>query len=707
MKVTDFSQNLPVRISTIQIIAFVALAVLGIRLYHLQINKGELYKAKAENQRIRMIPIPAPRGAIFDRNGNLLVDSRPTYNVTLTHEPGETLNPLDRVDEYAKGLGVDKEFLVERIDLLKKRPDYETLVLKENATLQDITWVETRTLEYPELRVELQPQRFYPHGLMLAHVLGYVGEISPAQLEKPEYKERGFRPGDIIGKGGLEQFYDQYLRGTPGYRKVIVDSRGRVQSEIEKVPPQPGQDLVTTIDLDLQRAAEEQLANSATKRGAIIAIDPRNGEVLVMASAPSFDPNIFVRGSATPEGRKQIAAYWQDEERPLYNRAIQGRYHPGSTWKIPESVAGLVEGKITVQSSNLACGGGITIGNKFTRCMGNHGSPPLKYAITKSCDGYFYRLGLKLGIDGLIKMVEMFHYDERTGVDLPNEKVSRTPKYYRELVEKRSRGRWPDIETVFASIGQVTVDVTPISMIRAVASIGVHGELHVPHFMKEFRAIGAIGDEGNPNYVPEKKSFSYEQGDFPVVKMTAEQNKLVLDGMYGVVNEGGTATNVAFNKDFPIAGKTGTAQVTELGKDSGRLKDHSWFVGFGPAYAPEISVIAIIENAGFGSTHAAPAVRGVFEAYVKKYRKTVDELRDPEEVMKDSPAEMDKVENPVEPVAAPKPESAAEPKPVVKKTPVKLEDTPKKKEDEPAAPAEDKVVIPPKPRAEKSPANRR
>jgi len=618
MKVQDFSQNLPVRIGTIQVLAFVVLTLLGIRLYHLQINRGEDYRIRAENQRIRMIPIPAPRGAIFDRDGNLLVDSRSTYNVTLTHEPGEQINPMERVDEYARGLGVEREFLVERINLLKTRPDYETLVLKENATLQDITWVETRTLEFPELRIELQPQRFYPHGEMLAHVLGYVGEVSPAQLEKPEYSH--LKPGDIIGKGGLEQYYDKYLRGEPGYRKVIVDSRGRVQSEIESVPPQPGQDLYTTIDLDLQRAAEEQLANSVTKRGAIIAIDPRDGSVLAMASAPSFDPNVFVQGSATKEGRRQIAAYWQDETRPLFNRAIQGRYHPGSTWKIPESVAGLKQGVISVTSSNLACGGGITIGNKFTRCMGNHGAPPLKYAITKSCDGYYYRLGLKMGLEGMIKMVEDFEYDKRTGIDLPNEKISRTPKYYRELVEKRSRGRWPDIETVFASIGQVTVDVTPISMIRAVSSIGIHGELRVPHFLKEFKAIGAVGDEKSPNFVPEKKGFEYESPEFRTVEMTEAQNKLVLDGMYGVVNEGGTATRISMGKEFAIAGKTGTAQVTELGKDKGKLKDHAWFVGFAPAYAPEISVIAIIENAGFGGSHAAPAVKGVFEAYVKKYR---------------------------------------------------------------------------------------
>ena len=616
MKLHDYSQNLGARVSTIQVIGFVLLAVLGVRLYHLQINKGDYYEARAENQRIRTIRIPAPRGAIFDRNGVLLVDSRSTYNVTISHEPIKNRDVNDQLDVYAKGLGVEKEYLEERIALIKKRPEYETMVLKENATLQDITWVETHQLEYPELSIQLQPQRIYPQGETLSHVLGYVGEISPKQLERPEYQERGFRPGDIIGKGGLEQFYDQFLRGTPGYRKVIVDSRGRVQSEIESVPPQAGQDLVTTIDIRIQKAAEQQLAKSATKRGTIIAMDPRNGEMIAMASAPAFDPNVFVQGSATREGRKQIAAYWQNEERPLYNRAIQGRYPPGSTWKIPESVAGLNQGVISVTSSNMVCGGGIKIGSKFTRCMGSHGSPPLKTAITKSCDGYYYRLALKMGIDGLIKMVEDFEYDKKTGVDLPNEKISRTPKYYRKAVEKKYGGRWIDIETVFASIGQVTVDVTPISMLRAVSSIGVGGKLHTPHFLKEFKPIGAVGDKSSSNFVEGRPGFGFKPPPLKVVEMTPEQNQLVLDGMAGVVRGGGTATSVSMGSGFPIAGKTGTAQVTELGKDKGKLKDHAWFVGFAPASAPTISVIAIIENSGFGGQHAGPAVKGVFQAYL-------------------------------------------------------------------------------------------
>ena len=616
MKLNDYTQNLNLRVSTIQILAFILLAVLGARLYYLQVVKGDYYSEKAENQRIRLIPIPAPRGAIFDRSGKILVDSRPTYNITLANEPIKKIDVTERIDDYAYGLGMDRQFVVERLNFIKSQPGFETLVLKENATIQDITWVEAHSQEYPELRVELQPQRFYPLRETLAHVLGYVGEISPKQLEKPEYQEKGFRPGDIIGKGGLEQYYDEYLRGKDGYRKVIVDSRGRVQSEIEVVPPQAGQDLITTIDLDLQLTAEEKLRATPTKRGTIIAMDPNNGEMLVMASLPSFDPNIFIQSSSSAEGRKQIAAYWQDETRPLYNRAIQGRYPAGSTWKIPESVAGLQQGVITVARSNVACGGGITIGNKFTRCMGSHGSPPVDYAITKSCDGYYYRLGLKMGIEGLIKMVETFEYDKQTGVDLPNEKISQTPKSWRASVEKRE-GKWSDIRTVYASIGQDTVVVTPISMLRAVSSVGVQGRMYHPHFLKEFKSIGAIGEEGDKNYIPPRNSFGYQHPEPKIVEMTPEQNAIVLKGMWGVVNGGGTAGSIKI-PNFEIAGKTGTAQVAALGKDVGKNKDHAWFVSFAPAYKPEIAVLALIENVGFGGSHAAPAVKGIYEAYLMK-----------------------------------------------------------------------------------------
>jgi len=613
MKIGDHVQNLSARVVTIQAVAFVLLTLLGVRLYQLQIVKGEYYSDRAESQRVRFIPIPAPRGAILDRNGKMLVDSRPTYNVVLSNEPLKTIKVAERVDDYSRGLNLDRQFVVERLNLIKQQNEFESMVLKENVDMRDITWVEAHSLEFPELRIELQPQRFYPLGTTLAHTLGYVGEISPAQLKDPAYIEKGFRPGDIVGKGGLEQYYDEYLRGKPGYRKVLVDSRGRVQSELDVVQPQSGQDMITTIDLDVQMEAENQLAKSATKRGTIVAMDPNNGEMLAMASAPSFDPNIFVQGSSTPEGRRAIAAYWQDEKRPLYNRAIQGRYPPGSTWKIPESLAGLQQGAITVAHSNLACGGGIKIGNKFTRCMGSHGSPPLSYAITKSCDGYYYRLALKMGIEGVIQMVETFGYDKRSGIDLPNESVPQTPKsWYPKIV--KDEGKWSDIRTVYSGIGQDTVWVTPISMLRAVASIGMRGQMYTPHFLKEFRPIAAVGVEGENNYFAARTEFGYQHSEPKLIEATPEQWDVVIKGMWGVVNGGGTGAGIRI-PDFEIAGKTGTAQVAELGKDVGAKKDHAWFVSFAPAFKPEIAVIALIENVGFGGSHAAPAVKGIYEAY--------------------------------------------------------------------------------------------
>ncbi|MBV9215885.1 MAG: penicillin-binding protein 2 [Acidobacteria bacterium] len=614
MKINDHIQNLGARIGTIQVLAFILLTLLGVRLYFLQIVHGEYYSDKAESQRVRLIPIPAPRGAIFDRHGKLLVDSRPTYNVVLSNEPLKSINVNDRVDDYAKGLEMDRSFVQERLALIKKQNDFESMVLKENVGMKDITWVEAHTLEFPELRVELQPQRYYPLGMTLAHVLGYVGEISPKQLEDPEMQAKGFHPGDIVGKGGLEQYYDEYLRGKPGYRKVLVDSRGRVQTELEVVQPQSGQDMVTTIDLDMQLEAEKQLANSSTKRGTVIAVDPNNGEIIAMASAPSFDPNVFVRGSSSAEGRKQIAAYWQDEKRPLYNRAIQGRYPPGSTFKIPMSVGALQEGSITVAHSNVLCGGGITIGNKFTRCMGSHGTPPLDYAITKSCDGYYYHLGLKMGIEGMIKMIETFEFDKRTGIDLPNEKVPQTPKTWMPYILKHE-GKWSDIRTVYASVGQDTVVMTPISMIRAIAAVGMRGKEFTPHFLKEFKAIGPVGQEGDIAYIPPRAGFTYQHPEPRLIELQPDQWDLILKGMWGVVNNGGTAASIRM-PNLEIAGKTGTAQVAELGKDTGANKDHAWFDSFAPANKPELAVLALIENSGFGAANAAPAVKGMYEQYL-------------------------------------------------------------------------------------------
>lgn len=618
MKFVDTSQNLRARLLAIQIVIGLLLTILAVRLYVLQVARGRYYAEIAQNQRIRLLPISAPRGIIFDRNGVPLVNSRPIYNVILSREDVKDKDITSLAKPLAEGLGIDAEILQERFEEIKSLPAFESIPIKLDATQGDIAWVEARELEFPELRVEQQPQRSYPPNGLLAHVLGYVSEVGPEQLKSASLKERGVKPGDFVGQSGLEQIYDEILRGRDGYRKVVVDSRGRIQDEIETVPPQPGQDIITTIDLDLQIAAEEQLRNSVTKRGVLVAIDPNNGEVLALASAPTFDPNLFSQRISTRGGRAEYAALLNDPDKPLINRAVQSRFPPGSTWKIPMSTAGLQQGAITIEHSNIVCGGGITIGNKFTRCMGNHGSPDLKTAITRSCDGYFYRLGLKMGIDGIVAMVDEFDLNKRSGIDLPNEVISWTPSREFKRQRQPDNPEWTDIDTVYASFGQVYDVVTPIALLRTVAAISVGGKMYVPHVFKEAKALG---NPGSADYRP-GRTFEPLDASRPnpkVLPIPEDIHQAVMEGMWGVVNNGGTGAGIKM-AGFEIAGKTGTAQVVGLGKDIGKNKDHSWFVSHAPAYNPEIALVALIENSGFGNQHAAPAVRKVYDVYYRKTR---------------------------------------------------------------------------------------
>src|SRR5215217_7011239 len=621
MKFEDDTQNLKVRMAVIHGLVIAILVVLGVRLYFLQVVRGEYYAERAENQRIRRLRIPAPRGAIFDRHGKLLVDSRSTYNILLAGEDmkGKDWNVL--IGPLSEGLELDPGLLRERLDEAKRQAAFEEVTVKEGASPSDIAWVEAHTLELPMLLVREQPQRRYPSNGTLAHVLGYVGEISPEQLKQPRFKDPAvnplvkdnpYHPGDIIGQEGLESTYDRYLRGRDGYREVEVDSRGRIQRELSVVPPQPGQDLITTIDLELQLTAEEQLRNSPNKRGVIVVMDPQSGEIMAMASYPTFDPNLFSQRIGTPEGRKEANALLRDPTTPMFNRAIRGRYPPGSTWKILMSVAGLQQGAITMKNSHLVCGGGIQIGNKFTRCMGHHGTPELRTAIKHSCDGYFYRLGLKMGLDGIMAMVDEFDLNKKTGVDLPHELVSWTPSREFKARFNPRDAEWKDIDTVYASFGQVYDFVTPLSMLRAQMAVANGGRLYVPHLLKEARPVKGVGP------FPERPRQTFDKPDPKLLDIPADQHQLVVGGMWGVVNEPGGTGGATRIEGFDIAGKTGTAQVVGLGKDTGKNKDHSWFVSYAPAWKPEIAMIALIENVGFGGSHAAPAVHNIYNTYLSK-----------------------------------------------------------------------------------------
>ncbi len=623
MKFVDDSQNVRGRLQIIQILVFVVLGVLGVRLYLLQIIDGRRYAEVAENQRIRLLPIPATRGRILDRNEKVVVASRTIYSVILSREDTKNMDRGSLIKPLADGLSLDPEILRERFEQIKLQPAFESIRIKEEATPADIAWVDAHQLEFPALRVEETPQRQYPADGMMAHVLGYVGEVSPDQLKQPDYKDKGYKPGDIIGQDGLEASYDEYLRGHEGYRKVIVDSGGHIQSEVERIEPQKGQDLITTIDLDLQQAAEDQLRKSPQGRGVIIAMDPNNGEIFALASAPSFDPNLFSQRIGTKEGRAEYAKLLTDPNKPLINRAIQGRYPPGSTWKPLMATAGLQQGAITIAHSNLVCGGGITIGNKFTRCMGgNHGSPDVHVAIMKSCDSYFYHLGLKMKLEGIQEMTDEFDLNKRTGIDLPHELISTTPS--RELKARLypKDTEWKDIDTVYSSFGQGEDVLTPLALLRAHSAIGMKGKMYVPHLMKEIRPVDAVGnDPSSPDYRAARPGKVFDRPDPKDLRIPEDENAVVVKAMWSVVNESGTATGIKM-VGFDIAGKTGTAQVVSLGKDVGQHKDHSWFVSYAPAFKPEISCVALIENAGLGSRFGAPSVRAMYDVYYAKTRKT-------------------------------------------------------------------------------------
>lgn len=590
------------RLTVIQYLLIGAFAVLGFRLWSLQVIHHEQYVRAAESNRLKTIPITAPRGLILDREGRVLVDNRPTLSIIVSREEvkarGESV--MDLVEELiAQGVTLDRDFIRARLAVARRQPLYYPMVIETNADPADVAWVRAHQLEYPELDVIEQPQRRYPYGRLLAHVLGYVGEISQRELALPEYE--GYRPGDIIGKAGVEKVYDRWLRGRDGIRRVVVDSVGREISQIEQIDPVPGRTIRLTIDLDLQRVAEQQLGN---RRGVVVAMDPRTGEILAMVSHPAFDPNLFAQRITTPEGKAEFRRLVTDPHHPLYNRAIQGLYPTGSTWKVLVATAALEEGVISVKESRLMCGGGLQVGRRFVRCMGAHGMPDLHRALVVSCDGYFYRLGLKLGIRRMHDWAKRLGMGQPTGIDLPNERGGIIPSP--EIKARLNPGDpvWRDFDTVIAAIGQGSVAVTPLQLLRAVAGIAMGGELHRPHVFLE---AGPPGPR-----------LTYQGDEVVVVPLHQRTCEMIRYSLWGVVNEQGTGTRARV-VGFDVAGKTGTAQVVATHKAGGKLKDHAWFVAFAPRSRPEIAVVVLVENAGFGGTYSAPIARAIFEAYRNKH----------------------------------------------------------------------------------------
>jgi penicillin-binding protein 2 len=603
----DEGFNLELRVYFIQYLVLVVFIAIGIRFYVLQVARHEDYQARAENNRIRDIPIPAARGAILDRTGErVLVDNNSAFNVVVT--PEDITDREDTLNALAQNLDVDREEVLAELNN-PLRAKSQPVLVKQNASLADLSWVNAHELEHPEISIEEQPQRIYKYGKLAAHLLGYIGQVNPKQLDLPAFKDAGYKAGDIIGQGGIEAVYDKVLRGKDGMRRVIVDSRGIPKAELERIEPIKGQDVITTIDLDLQMLAEN-LFTSKNETGALVALNPQDGEILAMVSVPSFDPNVFARNVVSTENRKEVRAIVNDPAHPLFNKAIQSIYPTGSTWKIMMATAALEEGVITPKNSKIVCGGGMQIGNRFLNDSGgNHGMPDIHAAIVHSCDGYFYRLGLKMGVDMIHDWVSRFGMGQRTGVDLPSETRGIIPsREWKKRVNPRDPV-WKDFDTAIASIGQGSVAVPPLQLLRAEAGIVMGGSFHKPHVFKEARAT----------QLAEVKYFDNQPTELKLSPVTVD----IIDyALWGVVNEGGTAGRVAFPRELNIGGKTGTAQVIAREKvRTKEHKDHSWFISFAPTHTdqkPEIGVVCITENGGWGASASAPKVKALEALYFSK-----------------------------------------------------------------------------------------
>jgi penicillin-binding protein 2 len=643
---TEDLRQAGMRLQIIYYLAIVIFAALIARLWYLQVINSQGYAQRAEANRIRVIPIPAPRGTIFDRNGKVLVTSKSSYNIVLSRKDVKDSELPQIADLLAERLGIDRQWLAKRFEDAKYGAQYESIVVKELASESDIAWVEAHGLDYPMLSAQKAPQRLYLYGQLAAHALGYVGEVSPEELKNPNgefSKEKGYKLGDIIGKFGIERKYNDILMGKDGESRVLVDSRGRIQpkGEIERIDPVPGRNLYTTIDLDIQKAAEAQADTMPAGRGAIAMMDPNNGEILAMVSRPAFDPNIFSQRAKTPEGKEEIRELYEDPDKPLYNRVIQGAFPPGSTWKLLTTVAALNEGTITPENSRIQ-DGDIQVGNYLQHSLSHMGQPTIHDAIVHSADGYFYRLGLKMGIDKFEDWVGRFHFGQRTGIDLPHEyhgippvrqtklrefeaPIKKAEKQLEEATDKtfraqlefrikqlRHEAEWTDFDMINSAFGQGRNASTPIQLVRYVGALANGGHLHTPHLL--LRAVAGIDRSGL-----EHPEVSYEDKNAFDVPMADEIHKVVVDGMYGVVNEGGTG-GAARVEGFDVCGKTGTAQVAARDKAGKKTNDHAWFISFAPRDKPEICGVVLTENAGRGGRESAPRTQAIYEDYYRRTR---------------------------------------------------------------------------------------
>src|SRR6266576_196457 len=597
-----------IRLTAVQYIILVIFMILAYGLWRLQVMQSDVYAQLAEKNRIRNVPILAPRGKILDREGRTIVDNYPSFSALLLRDSSRDLNADAEV--ISKGLHLDPKEVHERIRKFMSMPQYQPIFLKDDITPDELAFIEAHKNELPELDTIMAHRRLYPRNGFIAHLIGYVGEVTEDMLNQPQFEL--YNPGDVVGISGVEKQYNQILMGKNGYRRALVNSRGREVGRLDETAATPGQPIKLTVDLDLQIAAEQALGD---RNGAIVAMDPRTGEILAMVSRPTFNPNDFSVRISRNEWNKLV----NDDDHPLLNKAIQAQLAPGSIFKIIMATAGMQEG--IAEDMQVNCGGGATFYGRYFKCWvvaehRVHGPTGISKAIFQSCDVFFYTLAEKLGIDRIAKYAMAFGLGQKTGVDLPQEVSGVMPS--EEWKIKNFKQKWYAGETISVGIGQGAVAVTPIQLARAIGAIASGGVLRRPHIT-------------NPTDLPPNVIPASTPSDEVKVSIDPKNWEIITDAMANVVNPGGTAA-LSHLQGIDFAGKTGSAQTISnalkaklgaMGKS--KFKDNGWFAGVEPRRNPEIVVCALLEEGEHGYLAARTAAQ-VIKAYVEKQRRTPSKM---------------------------------------------------------------------------------
>jgi penicillin-binding protein 2 len=594
------------------VIGALTLLLIG-RLALLQVVRYDYYTDLAQGNRARIEPIPANRGLILDRNGKVLAENQPSYQLELVREQvpdlEQTLAGLARIG------AIPADELEDVRRAVRTRRAFEAVPIRLRLSEAEISAFAVHRHEFPGVDIRARTTRYYPYGSLAVHALGYVGAISDTDLDKID--RNAYAGTTLMGKRGVEAARETELHGVNGFREILVNAQGRsVQNEtalsstLRTQKPQAGKDIILALDLPSQQAAEEAFAG---RRGAAIALDPHNGDVLAFVSLPGFDPSLFGRGISRTEYRELETSI----DKPLFNRAIGGTYPPGSTVKPVLAMAGLAYGAVTPKEIRY-CPGVYVVPGSSRRARegkgGVHGAVDLRTAIAKSCDVYFYGLAVELGVDKIHDFLAPFGYGSKTGIDIAGEATGLLPS--RQWKAKRfkdpSEGAWYPGDSVNFGIGQGFMSITPMQQAQMVAALAAKGAVFKP------RLVRAMRDPATSQITPlEPEQLPHVKGGTP------EQWDVVMDGMRGTMTYG-TARAIATSAEYQMAGKTGTAQVYTVAQNQSvtrqavdeRLRDHSWFIAFAPAENPQIAVAVLVENGGFGASAAAPIARKIMDAYL-------------------------------------------------------------------------------------------